>query len=189
MKPPPLPEATLQRVLRVAKFNGWSVVIVAGVCLPLSALFGDWSGSAACALVLFGGWTELAGRRQVATGDESGVNKMIRAQWIVLGTILAYCVARLASFDTETAMGSLTPAMRSELAASGVDIEAIVPLVRTVFYITYTVVAVVTAIYQGGMALYYSRRRALVTQALADRLKPVPTLPRRDGPAPEDLVT
>jgi hypothetical protein len=191
MKPPPLPEVTLQRVLRVAKLNAWSVVIVAGICLPLSAVLGDWSGTAACALVVFGGWTELAGRRQVAAGDAAGVNQLIRAQWIVLGTILVYCVARLASFDADTALGNLTPSMRSELASSGIDVEAILPLVRMVFYMTYTVVIVVTAVYQGGLARYYSRRRTIVGQALADRLRPAgkPASSERVGPAPEDLVT
>jgi hypothetical protein len=187
MKPPQLPEATLQRVLRTSKVNGWSVVIFASGGVLLSLVFGDWSGTAVGLLVALGGVLEVQGHRQVARGDVAGMPRMIRGQWVVLGAILVYCVSRLGSFDAESALDNLTPGLRSELASSGVDVEEIIPLVRATFYATYSAIALVTVIYQGGLARYYRRRRPVVEQALADRRRPAP--PARPGPAPEDLVT
>ena len=190
MKPPPLPEETLRRVLRVANFNGKSVVILAALGAVISLLMGDFVGTAVGALVAYGGWVELAGRKQVSGGDAEGMKKMISAQWLVLGPVLVYCVTRLVSFDSETALGMIPSDMRTELLSAGVDLNAIMSLVKLTFYLTYSIFAFVTLLYQGGMARYYRRRIPIVQQALADRLKPkLSTETPRSGPAPEDLVT
>lgn len=190
MKPPPLPEETLRRVLRVANLNGKSVVIIAALGAVLSLLFGDFVGTAVGAIIAYGGWLELAGRKAVLGGDIGGMKKMTRAQWVVLGPILVYCVTRLLSYDSETALSMLTSEMRSELMSAGVDLSAIMPLVKLTFILTYSIFAFVSLLYQGGMARYYTRRIPIVQQALADRLTPkVPPPSFRSGPAPEDLVT
>ncbi len=187
MKPPALPEETLRRVLRLAKGNGLSVLIIAGLGTLVSLAFGDLVGAGVGLVVAYGGWMELNGRRTLLRGDAAGVDRLIRAQWIVLGAILAYCVTRFASFDSDTALGGLTPDMRSQLTEAGLDVAAILPLVRLIFYLTYATVAVVTLLYQGGMARYYSRRREPVGQALAARLRPV--VPPAAAASPEDWVT
>ncbi|MDB6169176.1 MAG: hypothetical protein JWM88_2040 [Verrucomicrobia bacterium] len=189
MKPPPLPEETLRRVLRASKINGWSVLVISLPGALISGLLGDFSGAFVGLIVAYGGWTEVSGHNQVRRGDADGMQRLVRAQWIVLGAVLVYCVTRIASFDADTALSSLTPGLRSELASSGVDVEAIMPMVRLFFYFTYGIAAFLTLIYQGGMARYYRRREPVVRQALADRLRPVvpPAAPSRS--APEDLVT
>ena len=177
-------------MLRVANFNGKSVLIIAGLGAVISLAMGDFVGTAAGALVAYGGWMELAGRKDVSRGDIAGMKKMIRAQWLVLGPILVYCVTRLLSFDNETALGMISADMRSELMSSGVDLDAIMHMVKLTFYLTYSIFAVVTLFYQGGMARYYSRRIPIVQQALADRLQPkIAPGNFRTGAAPEDLVT
>jgi hypothetical protein len=189
MKPPPLPEETLRRVLRISRINGWSVVIIAGFGALVSLMFGDLSGAFVGLIVAYGGWTEVLGQKQMQRGDADGVRRLVRAQWIVLGAILVYCVTRMASFDADTALSALTPGVRSELASAGIDVESLMPMVRLVFYVSYTAVAVVTLFYQGGLARFYHRRESIVRQALIDRLSPKPATISRSGPAPEDLVT
>src|SRR4051794_10202959 len=97
-KPPLTPEEQLLRVLRVARTNGLSVVIIAGLGTLLS--IGDWLGMAVGAAVVWGGWMELAGRKQLVRGDASGVRLLVRSQWVVLAAIEVYCVMKL-GFDTE----------------------------------------------------------------------------------------
>ncbi len=188
MKPPPLPEEILGRVLRTAKTNGLSVLIIASLGALASLAFGDLEGTAVGLAVAFGGWMELSGRQRLLRGDADGVTRLIRAQYVVMGAILVYCVTRLASFDPDQALSGLTPDMRQELVNEGVDVAAILRLVRIGFYSLYSVVAVVTLIYQGVMARYYGRRREPVAQALAARRHPTPP-PPAGGPSPEDLVT
>lgn len=188
-KPPPLPEAVLTRVLGLAKFNGRSVVIIASLGALLSVAFGDWIGTAVGLVVAYGGGVELAGRRRLLRSDPAGVSQLVRAQWIVLGAILVYCARQVASFDLETAMGSVTPALRSQLAEAGFDLAPIMPLVRLAFYATYVTIAIVTLVYQGGMARYYGRRAPAIGQAISDRMKPPPPRPSAAGPEPEDLLT
>lgn len=188
MKPLPPPEETLARVVRMARMNGISVVIIAGLGALLSLAFGDLVGTAVGLVVAYGGGTELAGRKALLRGDADGMRRLVRAQWIVLGAILVYCVTRLASFDAESALGNLTPDMRSQLTEAGVDIAAILPLVRLMFYLTYVTVILVSLIYQGAMARYYRRRTETVQQALAARLRPVPP-PLAPATSPEDEVT
>lgn len=187
MKPPPLPEETLQRVLRLARGNGLSVLIIAGLGTLLSLALGDWVGVAVGAIVAFGGWTELAGRKELLRGDADGMRRLVRAQWIVLGAILVYCVTRMASFDADTALGNLTPDMRTQLAEAGIDVATILPLVKLTFFSAYGMVTLVTLVYQGGMARHYRRRTDVVKAALAARLRP--TVPPVAPSSPEDFVT
>lgn len=172
MKPPPTPEDTLRRVLRISRANGMSVAVVAGFCALVSLLFGDLVGASIGVLVTVGGVMELSGGRQLRRGDPDGIRRLVRSQLWVLGVIVIYAVTRLASFDAGSALGNLTPGMRNELSEAGVDVAAIMPFVRLMFYALYASVALATLLYQGGMALYYHRRTAMVQQALAARLRP-----------------
>jgi hypothetical protein len=92
---------------------------------------------------------------------------LVRSQTLLLSVILIYCVTRLGSFDADTAMGNMTPDMAASLKEIGLERGDILSMVRTTFFVTYIAVAVVTVLYQGGMALYYRRKTALVTEALA----------------------
>ncbi len=192
MKPPPLPEETLVRVLRISKLNGLSVLIIAGLGALFSLATWDLVGVVVGGLVAYGGWMELSGRKHLLRGEAvEGMRRLVRSQWIVLGVILVYCVSRLASFDAESALGPLTPEMRTQLVEAGVDLASIMPLIRLAFYYgLYGSVALVTLIYQGGMARYYRRRTDVVKQALETRLRPPPVVRLvKTGPDPEDLLT
>jgi hypothetical protein len=191
MKPPPLPEETLVRVLRISKMNGLSVLIIAGLGALVSLASWDPVGVMVGGLVAYGGWMELSGRKHLLRGEAAeGMRRLVRSQWIVLGVILVYCVTRLASFDSESALGPLTSEMRAQLAEAGVDLASILPMIRLAFYGLYGSVALVTLIYQGGMARYYRRRTDVVKQAVEARLRPPPVvLPVKTGPDPEDLLT
>jgi hypothetical protein len=163
---PTPPEKALKRVLAVSRFNGWSVIIIAGLGILLTLLLGDLLGTAIGLIAMVSGWMEVHGGRKLKRRDLEGMKWLVRSQLLLLSVILAYCASRLGSFDAEIAMGNLTPDMEAPLKELGLTRSEILSMVRTTFYVTYTSVAAICLIYQGGLALYYRRKSALVTEAL-----------------------
>lgn len=171
MKSPRPPEDVLRRVLKTSRLNGWSVAIFAGLCSLVSWALGDPVGGSIGLLVALGGMLEVRGHRLLQRRDADGMRWLVRSQLVVLGIIWTYAVTRLMSFDEGLVREMVTPDMRASLNELGVTMEDILPLVRRFFYLLYGSVMAATLIYQGGLALYYRRRRAAVEAAL--RLSPV----------------
>jgi hypothetical protein len=177
MKPPLTPEEQLQRILRIARINGLSVVIIAGLSLLIS--LGDWFGMAICAAVVGGGWLELAGRKQLLAGDAAGVRRLVQAELVVLAAVEIYCVVKLAR--------GMSPELRELIAA--MDMPELEPSFRSAFAATYIAAGLLTIVYQGGMARYYSRHAATVRSALEARARPATPGAGRPNSTPEDWVT
>jgi hypothetical protein len=166
--PTPTPEEkTYRRVLLVARLDGWSILIVAALGSLLALVLGDLVGVLVGLLVVGAGAMELRGQGMLRRRDAGGMRWLVRSQLFLLSVILAYCASRLGSFDSESAMGNLTPDMAGALQESGIEQADIVPLVRTMFFALYGGVALTTLLYQGGMALYYRSRTARITTFLA----------------------
>jgi hypothetical protein len=164
----PTPEEKVyRRVLFVAGFDGWSVIVVAGLGTLLSLLFFSLTGIFVGLLLVGAGVMELHGRRLLRRRDADGMRWLVRAQLFLLSVILVYCSSRLGSFDAETAMGNLTPEMEAALGEAGLAKADILPLVHTTFVATYATVAIVSLLFQGGLALYYRKRVGRVTAFLA----------------------
>jgi hypothetical protein len=164
---PTPPEQILRRVLLVSALDGWSLVAIAGLGMVLTLVLGDWLGTGIGLLVLAAGLGELRGRHQLQRRDPAGMKLLVRAQLFLLSVILVYCVSRLGSFDGDTALANLTPEMEAALHEAGLARADILPLVQIAFYATYGTVAVLSLVFQGGLALYYRSRTARVTAALA----------------------
>jgi hypothetical protein len=179
-KPPKTPEEQLQRILRIAKTNGLSVVIIAALGTLIS--LGDWLGMAVGVAIIIGGRMELAGRKQLVGNDATGVRQLVRSQWVVLIAIEAYCVIKIL-FDHDH---GVSQELRSAMIEMGIDMVQLEPSLRLAFYATYIAVALITLVYQGGMARYYGRRAGVVQEAIAARVRPPPVVRAGD---PEDEVT
>ena len=166
--PEPTPQdKALRRVLAISRFNGWSVIVIAALGLLLTLLLGDLVGTFIGLLAVVAGWMEVRGHRVLRRHDPAGMAWLVRSQLFLLSVILVYCVTRLGSFDADTAMANLTPDMEAMLKEAGLERGDILPLVRTAFLATYLTLAIVSVIYQGGMALYYRSKTRLVTESLA----------------------
>src|SRR3990172_1140324 len=169
MKPDPATaEQTRQRVLKISRVNGRCVAIVAAICTLVALLLGDWVSAGVSLFVTAGGLLELRGHRQLARGDVAGMRWLVRSQLWELGVICAYAVARLASFDEGLIRELAPPEIQDALKELGTSLEEILPMVRVAFFALYLVLIVATIMYQGGLALYYSRRRGIVARALMD---------------------
>ena len=165
MKAPPLlPEETLLRVLSIARLDGMSVLVIAGVFALISALAGDFVGAVVGLLVAGAGAVELHGATLLEHGEPRGMKWLVGSQIFLLTTVIAYCGLRLLHPAIEPLQAAVTDEMKSSLEAAGWKQDE---FIRFVYNTTYYAVAVVTFFYQGGMALYYLRRREPVARALA----------------------
>ena len=184
MRSPQSPEDILRRVKRSARMNGWSVAIFAGLCTLVSLAFGDLVGASTGLLVTIGGALEVHGYRMLRRNDAGGMRWLARSQLVVLGTIWAYSIPRLLSFDAGYLQSEVIPNARAVLAAHGLDLDAmlaptgtdstnIVQLVHLFFVVLYGSVLLVTLLYQGGLYFYYRWRTAAVEEAL----RPPPVIP------------
>ena len=161
------PDQVLRRILKISRLNGWSVVLFAGICTLVTLLLGDVTGIVVGALVTGAGLLEVRGNRLLARRHADGMRWLIRAQLFLLAVILIYASSRIYSLGQELTPANLSPEMRSLLTQSGLEPNEVLPLLRTVISSFYGAVMLTTCLYQGGLAFYYRRRRAIVEQALA----------------------
>lgn len=166
MKAPPLlPEETLIRVLRVARLDGMSVLVIAGVFALISAMAGDFVGAVVGLLVAGAGAVELHGATLLEHCEPRGMRWLVGSQIFLLATVVAYCGLRLLHPVLDPLQAAVTDEMKVSLEAAGWKQEE---FIRFVYNTTYYLVGAVTVFYQGGMAIYYLRRREPVARALAE---------------------
>ncbi|CAM2848292.1 hypothetical protein [Rariglobus hedericola] len=170
-------EKSLRRVLVIAAIDGWSVALFAGLCTVISLLMGEWIGVFIGAIITSCGVLELRGRKQLITGKADGMKWLVRAQVIILATILLYSLENMLAYDEAALLAQLTPEMRSYLSQSGISVDDLRPMIKPVFFGFYLIVMGVTLLFQGGLALYYKSRKAKVTAALAERNAVPPSRP------------
>ena len=77
--------------------------------------------------------------------------------------IITFCGWQLTHMDLTIWRMALTPEVRASIEQTGMTEEQ---FLATTYRFGYRMIAVITFFYQGGMALYYYRRRHAVEQAL-----------------------
>jgi hypothetical protein len=163
--PPLLPEETFLRVVRLARFDGLGVLIVAGVFSVLSAMAGDRSGAIVGLLIAGAGAIELHGVGLLKHGDSRGMNWLVGSQIFLLLTILGYCQFQLLSADLTMLKSLLTNEQKAQIAALGMSVDQ---FIQTWKRISVMLIAIATTLYHGGMTIYYLRRRKAVARALGE---------------------
>ncbi len=162
-QPPLLPEETLARVLRAARFNGMSVMLISGLFALISAGTKDHIGAVAGLVVAGAGAMETHGGAILAQGYFRGMRWLVWSQLVCLGGILVYCAVRLSLGTAPPLPEDLRPAIAADAAQLGMTAEE---LILRSYHLGLYLIATLSVIYQGGMAIYYSRRQAAVGQAL-----------------------
>ncbi|HWA88370.1 MAG TPA: hypothetical protein VG710_19235 [Opitutus sp.] len=173
MKTPPLlPEETLHRVLRVANIDGLSVLLIAGVLALAAAAAGDYAGAAIGLLVAAAGAIELHGAGLVRAGERRGMQWLVASQPYLLLVLLGYCLLWLTNVDQALLrlMKNLFHFVygsnfRGMLAEAGYEEPR---FYRMIYRLVFLSLAFTTVIYQGGMTVYYLRRRGAVKAALGE---------------------
>ncbi len=172
MRTPPLSsDPHLRRVLAVARGDGWSVIVVAALGGALSLVQGGWGVASAAAMVIVGGVGELHGRRQLLRGEPRGLRWLIAAQAWLLVVVCTYAWWRWRYFDAAAFWTQLPAVAQGEitrqLVTAGFDPEWDRPIfLQTMNALVCFILATLTMLYQGGLALYYAWQGPRVRQAL-----------------------
>ena len=161
--PPLLPDETLHRVLRVANFNGLSVLALSGMLTLAIASTGDYHGAAFALLIAASGAIELHGAGLLRAGDVRGSRWLIASQPYLLVVMVGYCAIRLVNYDPALLRGAMTQEMKATLTQAGYEEER---FLRMMYVTTYAVLAIGTIVYQGLLTAYYVRRRHAISAAL-----------------------
>lgn len=166
--PPPLPgnTATTARVLRIADLEGKSVVVIATIS-ALTSLWGkpDWFALFVSLLAVGCGVTELRGARLVRAGDERGMGWLVRAELGLMATVILYSAVRFATTTPASVHASAAESL-ALFSQFGVDAKEYERTTLLSLRLTYATVAVVTVLFQGGLARYFRNQRATVAAEL-----------------------
>ena len=163
--PPLLPHETFVRVIRLAKLDGLSVSIVAGIFALLAAVAGDLAGAIVGLMVAGAGAVELHGVSLLQRSLPQGMNWLVGSQLFLLCSILTYCAVRLAHLEVPQLPD--TAAQLIDVSAKQLDITR-EEYLRFIQRLVLQIFAGVSLLYQGGMAFYYYRRHEVVSQALTE---------------------
>jgi hypothetical protein len=169
--PPLLPEEILARVIRLARSNGLSILLVAALAAILEATQHDVFGAIIGLLAAGAGAMEIHGTSLLRWGDRRGMRWLIQAELFLLAVILGYCAIRLTIVDlTEIRAafhaGLEFPSMREKWAEAQQMGLTEGEYLHAVYQLTYLLLSIATLLYQGGMTIYYLRRRNAVARAL-----------------------
>jgi hypothetical protein len=175
-KPPPLPSEVLRRVLRVARIDGVSVLGFAGACALVSASIRDVTGAVIGLVVAGAGAIELHGAALLRVGSFKGMRWLVSSQAYLMSAILGYAALKLQHPDlalmrrfmahySAAAGQDAMDQFNAQLQAQGVTMDQALVGFLTLVYLA---LAFVTLVYQGGMIVYYMRRREAVAIALEE---------------------
>jgi hypothetical protein len=162
--PPLLPEETLARVLRLARFDGLGVMVLAGAFALLAAAGGEKAYAAVGLAAAGAGAVELHGVTLLRHGESRGLRWLLTSQLLLLAAVWAYCALRLGHFSPPPLPEQLRETVEETARQLGM---APADYLRLVHRITHGLVAVLATAYQGGICWYYWRRREPIRQALA----------------------
>jgi hypothetical protein len=166
-KPPLLPSEALRRTQRVARFDGTSVLVLSGLFAIASAASQDKAGTIIGLLVAGAGAIELHGFSLLQTGNVKGMKWLVFSQLCLLVMILGYAEFKLQHVDMSV-LHQLWSTLNADdrqqqlLLAGATEDEYLKGLYTT----CYRLVIVLTVLFQGGMTLYYLRRRRPIAVAL-----------------------
>ncbi len=163
-QPPLLPEETFARVCRVARFDGMSVLVLAGAVALVSATVGDVLGATVGLLAAGAGAIELHGVTVLHHGEPRGMKWLVGSQFTLLAVILGYCALQLIRAKVPEVPPELEPMI--QMNADLWEMSKHDFLLMMFNRVLYSALAFATVVYQSAMAFYYLRRRAAVVRAL-----------------------
>ena len=160
MKTTDEPSVLYKKIMRISTINAWSVTVIAGAFTLLNLLSLSVPGILVGAAVTIAGPLELHGQKILQTEPERARQRMIGSQIWLIVCVLSYCAWRLLSLDPDNPFVVFGEAAQvfELVAIFGIPKAYLASLFVQAFYITYGLIAALTLIFQGGLALYYRSR-------------------------------
>ena len=153
----------VQRAAAVARSSAVATLVIGFLALPLVVVSPSLSGVVVMAGVIAVGVREWMGQEKMRRAEAGAARHLGWNQVALLGVITFYCLLEMAAISAEE-MKTAAMSAKEQLAAllPGMTVEMdrrIETLVPYLVYGFYTLVILVSAAFQGGMALYYFTRR------------------------------
>jgi len=161
---------SIRKAARVAAFNGWTTALIAALSAPFS-LFSP-VGLALTAGIALVAYNEFRGRKRLLNFDPGGASLLGWNQIGLLAMTTVYCLWSM--FTNTAASITLPPELQSAdmdalLAQSGGIGDLLDPgFINKLVVYFYSGVIALSALFQGGNALYYFSRRRLVEEYIAE---------------------
>ncbi|MGH7943853.1 MAG: hypothetical protein ACREH8_00060 [Opitutaceae bacterium] len=162
-QPPLLPEETLVRVLRLARFDGMGVMVLGGMFALIAAAARDFPFATIGLLASGAGAVELHGAALLRQGEPRGMRWLVASQPFLLLVILSYCAMRLWLVGIPPVPEAFEAVFAASARQWNLSVEE---YQRALNRVTACAVAIVAIGFQGAMMLYYLRRREPVYRAL-----------------------
>lgn len=151
----------LARAAAMARSNALGYAVF-GALTVLVALFGlDVLGLTIGAVVTGVGVAQLRAAPRLRHGDLATPRALARNELVLMGGILCYCLLKLTLLRES---GADLEAQVGDISGLGLSLGELTDTLNTTMYSTFLVV---TLLYQGGLALYFLRRRPIVERYLA----------------------
>jgi hypothetical protein len=160
-------EKKRRRIARIAGRNGWTVAVVAALCLVVSLLELSAAGILVCLAGVASGCMELSGRRRLKENSLEAGRWLARSQLLLMAAIILYSAYHLLAFDPKKFMTDIPPDLRSALLMYG-DQKAIEGWLTKAVHILYRSLMAGTLLYQGGLGLYYTWATRKLDRAAAE---------------------
>ena len=158
------------RLLSISKVNGWTITVFAGIITLLSLSSGSAAGFIVGVLVTSCGVLELIGRSKLVQFDERSALLLPLSQGLLLMTVWIYSIFQLLTISTQTVKSTVSENTLRQLIILTDSESAVFNMVAQVLHITYITVIIVTAVYQGGLGIYYWKgARTILDQRTGDQ--------------------
>ncbi len=169
--PPLVAERKLQRVLTISRVDSIGVLVVASASLAVSLLSESWIFAAFSTLALGAGAMERHGNLQLQSGLREGLQWLTGAQGCLYTITIGYVFWRWQYFDGAAYWAEIPGPAREQITAqmveAGLNPETDRPLLlKSMNFLICATLFVVSTLYQGGLAFWYSRQRNAIAQAL-----------------------
>jgi hypothetical protein len=157
----------IRKAGRVAAFNGWTTALIAAGSAPFSLTSPvAFALTVGIALVAF---NEFRGRKRLLKFDPSGATLLGWNQVIFLAMIIAYCLWMLhANLNDSGAVSDELKGYVDLDSALGSSAGGFAGLYKQIVLIFYGGVIGLSALFQGGTAVYYFSRRRHVEDFVAE---------------------
>jgi hypothetical protein len=153
--------ALTRKIMRISKINAWSVTLISGSFTLLSLLGWSVAGIVVGAAVTAAGLIELHGQKALQTDPARARTWMVGSQVWLLICVLSYCGWRLMMLDPAdpfAVFGSEAGQLLQMVEIMGISAAELEHLFVQAYRLTYGLIAGLTVLFQGGLALYYRSR-------------------------------
>jgi len=155
--PPLLPATALARAGKLARFDGLTVLVVAGCFAAVSLAMRDWAGAVICLGAVGAGAAEWRGGVLLKTHRAGSVRWLVGSQLSLLGLVWLYAAWRYTHYDPQLISALVEPFVRERLEEAFLTMDDLAPALEFAHRLTYLLLATLSLAYQGGLAWYYAR--------------------------------